>query len=485
MPAPPDRPDPTPAAGSSVFEDDGSAPGLSPRADMCLNRPVRPGTGAVSQSVDLLISSRWIVPVEPAGVVLEHHAVAVRDGRIVAILPQAQARARYHAVEAVDLAEHVLIPGLINLHAHSAMSLMRGIADDLPLMRWLQEAIWPAENKHMSYAFVRDGTLLAAAEMLRGGVTTCNEMYFYPEAAAEAFERTGMRALLGIAVLDLPTPYASDADDYLRKGLAARDQWRDHPRIGFSLAPHAPYTVSDDTLLRVARLAAELDAIIHIHVHETAQEVQDSLARHGVRPLTRLARLGLLGSNMLGVHAVHLDPSDFDLLARHNCSVAHCPTSNMKLASGIAPAAALVDRGINVGLGTDGAASNNRLDPFQEMRHASLLAKVSTLDATVLPAHVVLRMATLNAARAMGLGEKIGSIEVGKEADLCAVALDRIGNQPCYDPVSHLIHVAGREDVSHVWIGGEIRVSKGKSMLQLNDRELLALGALWQTRLRS
>lgn len=436
----------------------------------------------MTQPADLLIHARWIVPVEPANVVLEHYAVVVRKGLIVAILPQDEARSRYHAPESFELADHVLIPGLINLHAHSAMTLMRGIADDLPLMRWLQEAIWPAESRQVSHAFVRDGTWLAAAEMLRGGITTCNDMYFYPDAAAEAFDQAGMRAVLGITVLEFPTPYASDADDYLRKGLAARDQWHGHPRISFSLAPHAPYTVSDETLVRVVSLAAELDTTIHIHIHETLQEIQESHSRHGVRPLTRLARLGLLGSNLLGVHAVHLDQSDFDLLALHGCSIAHCPTSNMKLASGIAPVVRLMEHAITVGLGTDGAASNNRLDLFQEIRHACLLAKVSALDATAIPGHAAVRMATLNAARALGMGDRIGSIEPGKAADLCAVALDRFETRPCFNPVSHLTYVAGREYVSHVWVDGEIRVNKGNLMLQLNDSELLALTALWQTK---
>lgn len=437
----------------------------------------------MNEPIDLLINARWTIPVEPAGLVLEHHAVAVKGGRILAVLPQTEACGRFVAAETIELPEHVLIPGLVNLHAHCAMSLMRGIADDLPLMRWLQEAIWPAEGKHASRAFVRDGTLLAAAEMLRGGISTCNEMYFFPEAAAEAFDLCGMRATIGATVLDFPTPYASDADDYLRKGLAARDRWRGHPRINFALAPHAPYTVSDATFERIASLAAELDGIIHVHIHETAQEIADSLAQFGVRPLTRLAGLGVLGSNVIGVHAVHLAPSDMELIARHGLSIAHCPSSNMKLASGIAPVAELLRAGVRVGLGSDGAASNNRLDLFQEMRQAALLAKVSSGDATAVPAHAALRMATLDGARALGLGERIGSIEVGKQADLCAVALDRIETRPCFDPASHLVYAAGREHVSHLWIDGEARVNKGKLMLRICDKELLGLAALWQTRL--
>lgn len=437
----------------------------------------------MTQPVDLLINARWIIPIEPANTVLEHHSVAVRQGRIVAVTPQHQAAGQFAAARIVDLPDHVLIPGLVNLHGHSAMTLLRGIADDLPLMRWLQEAIWPTEARHVARNFVHDGTLLAAAEMLRGGITTCNEMYFYPDAAAEAFERAGMRAVVGITVLDFPTPFASDADDYLRKGLAARDQWRRHPRISFSLAPHAPYTVADANLQRVASLAAELDTIIHIHVHETAGEVRDSLAQYGVRPIARLASLGLLGHNMIGVHAVHLDESDIELLQKHGCSIAHCPSSNMKLASGAAPVTRALAASIPVGLGTDGAASNNRLDLFQEMRHASLLAKVISGDATAIPAHTALRMATLAGAQALGLSDRIGSIEVGKEADLCAVALDALETRPCFDPASHLVYVAGREHVSHVWVGGEIRMNKGALMLQFNDTDLLGLAAMWQTKL--
>ena len=431
----------------------------------------------MSRPVDLLINARWIIPVQPSGVVLEHHAVAIADGAIVAVLPQDEASRTFEPKATQNLPAHALIPGLINLHAHSAMALMRGIADDLPLMRWLEEAIWPAEGKHLSPSFVRDGTLIAAAEMLAGGITTCNEMYFYPGDAAAAFDQAGMRAVA-------TAPYASSANEYFQKGLAARDQWLNHSRIHFSIAPHAPYTVSDESFEQAASLAAELDCPIHIHVHETAQEIADSLAQHGVRPLTRLARLGILGSSTIGVHAVHLDSSDIDLLTRYNCGIAHCPSSNMKLGSGIAPTTRLIASGIPVGLGTDGAASNNRLDLFQEMRQAALLAKVSTLDPTAVPAHTALRMATLDGARALGMADSIGSIEAGKRADLCAVALDRLETQPCFDAASHLVYVAGREHVSHVWVDGELRVDDHRMLLRNNNNELIGLCALWQTRLQ-
>ncbi|MGA9162988.1 MAG: TRZ/ATZ family hydrolase, partial [Thiobacillus sp.] len=334
---------------------------------------------------DLLLLPQWLVPVEPAGV-LTDHAVVVRNGEILDVLPAFAAHARYDAAHTLDLPGQALIPGLVNLHCHAAMSLMRGFADDLPLMAWLQQHIWPAEKKHLSEAFVRDGTLLAAAEMLAGGVTTCNDMYFYPQAAGEAFLQAGMRATLGMIVMELPSAYAADADDYLAKGLAMRDALKDEPLLSFAFAPHAPYTLSDATFGRINTLVEQLGLPIHTHIHETAGEIADSLKQHGVRPLERLARLGLLGPNFIGVHAVHLNEAEIDSLAAHGCHVAHCPASNLKLASGIAPVSRLVRAGVNVGLGTDGAASNNRLDLFAEMRLAALLAKGTSGDAAALPA---------------------------------------------------------------------------------------------------
>ena len=433
--------------------------------------------------VDLIIEARWIIPVEPDDTTLEHHAVAIRDGKIIEVLPTSESRTRFSARKYVHLPEHILIPGLVNLHCHAAMTLMRGLADDLPLMRWLQEAIWPTEARHVSPGFVRDGSLLAGAEMLRGGITTCNDMYFFPEATAEAFDRLGLRAVLGITVLDFPSQYAADADDYLYKGLATHDKWRDHPRIRFALAPHAPYTVSDRTFERIGALAGELDLPIHIHIHETASEINDSLREHGQRPLARLDSLGLLGPSMIGVHAVHLNNEDVERLALHGCAVAHCPTSNMKLASGAAPIPALLERGITVGLGSDGAASNNRLDVCREMHQASLLAKLSSGDASALPAHQALRMATLFGARALGLDSTIGSLRPGKAADLCALRMDEADVQPCFDPVSHLVHVLGRRAVSDVWVAGEQRVTSGK-LLQITNTELLSAVRLWQNKFR-
>jgi 5-methylthioadenosine/S-adenosylhomocysteine deaminase len=402
-----------------------------------------------------------VVPVEPAGAVLEDHAVAVRGGRIEALLPAAQALARFPGAEEVALPGHVLIPGLVNAHTHAAMSLMRGLSDDLPLMRWLEDHIWPAEAKLVSPQFVRDGTLLACAEMLRGGITCMNDMYMFPEASYDAAAAAGMRVALGLIVLEFPTPYASDPDDYLRKGLALRDRLRDRPLVSFCLAPHAPYTVSDASFRKIGTLAAELDLPVHVHLHETADEIARSMAEHGVRPVERLRRLGLVAPNLIAVHAVHLDDAEIALLGLHGCSVAHCPSSNLKLASGFARTHAMLKSGINLALGTDGAASNNRLDLMQEMRTAALLAKAVAGDAEALPAHAALRAATLGGALALGLGSTIGSIEPGKAADLVALDLGAPELAPCYDPVSHLVYAAGREHVSDVWISGKRLVREG------------------------
>lgn len=432
--------------------------------------------------VDQLIDARWIIPVEPENLVLERHSLVIADGLIRDILPTDAARSRYRGKTQLRLDEHVLIPGLVNLHTHAAMSLLRGYADDVPLMRWLQEKIWPAEARHVSTAFVHDGTLLACWEMLRGGVTCFNDMYFFPEAAAEAALEAGMRAALGITVFDFPSAYGSDAADYLHKGLATREKYRDAALLSFCLAPHAPYTVSNATFASVATLAGELGLPIHIHVHETADEISGSLQEHGMRPLQRLHGLGLLGPGLIAVHAVHLTPGEIELLARHGCHVAHCPTSNMKLGSGIPPIARLLAAGVGVGLGSDGAASNNRLDLFQEMRQAALLAKVAEHDPACLPAHRALAMATLEGARALGLDGQVGSLRAGKAADVVAVRMDEWSIQPCFDPASHLVYVTGREAVSHVWVHGKLRINEGNPV-NFDHYSLLTKIKMWQNAL--
>jgi len=435
-----------------------------------------------AQSVDLVVDARWVIPVEPAGVVLEEHSVVVRGGRIVAVQASTEAAAAFHAARRVHLPNHILIPGLVNLHTHAAMTLLRGFADDQPLMVWLKEHIWPAELRHVSPEFVYDGTLVACAEMLRGGVTCANDMYFFPEAAAQAFLDAGLRASIGLIAVEFPSAYASDPDDYLAKGLALRDRMRDRARLSFCMAPHAPYTVGDRTLRRIAILAEELDLPVHIHLHETADEVRAGVEQYGVRPIERLDALGLVTERLIGVHAIHLTPAEIALLARSGSSVAHCPSSNLKLASGFAPVAALLAHGVNVGLGTDGAASNNRLDMFQEMRTAALLAKAVSGNAAALSAREALSCATLGGARALGLDRTIGSIAPGKAADLCAVSLGDLETQPYYDPISHLVYVCGREHVTHVWSEGELLVDD-RGLVRVDPGEVTKRARLWHTNL--
>ncbi len=434
-------------------------------------------------NADLVIEARWIATVVSIQPILESHSVVIQAGVIVDLLPISAARQKYTATTLVCLDDHVLIPGLINLHTHAAMSLMRGIADDMPLMAWLDQHIWPAEQAVVSEHYVKDATLLACAEMLSGGITCFNDMYFYPQATAITASEAGMRANLGLIVLEFPSAYASDADDYLQKGFAAHDSWRNNPLISSSIAPHAPYTVSDQTFEKVITYAEQLGLGIHTHLHETRDEVAQSEAQYGLRPLQRLAEFGLLGPNLVAAHCVHLQSNEIEMLAEYGCHVAHCPSSNLKLASGIAPVAQLLAQGVNVGLGTDGAASNNRLDVFAEMRLSALLAKGVSGDATVIPAHQALEMATINAAKALGLDHKVGSIEVGKLADMAAVKLSDLAMNPCYDPISHLVYTCGREQVTHTWVAGELRYSNGV-YANIEPVELKEIINTWQPKLR-
>ncbi|TSA41054.1 MAG: TRZ/ATZ family hydrolase [Betaproteobacteria bacterium] len=436
------------------------------------------------QAVDTVIEARWVLPIEPSRSVLPDHAVVINGGRIVALLPASEARINYTPKQHVVLGEHALIPGLINLHTHAAMTLLRGLADDLALMDWLNRHIWPAEMRHVSEEFVYDGARLACAEMLRGGVTCFNDMYFFPQATARAALATRMRAALGMIVVEFPSPYAADAQDYLNKGLALRDELKSEPLLSYCFAPHAPYTVSDKTLRQVATYAGELDLPVHMHLHETRHEIERSLEQHHLRPLARLAEFGLLGPGLIAVHAVHLERGEIELLAQHGCHVAHCPSSNLKLASGFAPVGALLAAGVNVGLGTDGAASNNRLDIFFEMRLAALLAKGVSDNATALPAWQALEMATIRSARALGLDKMIGTLQPGKCADITAVRIAGPELAPCYDPQSHLVYAAGREHVSHVWVNGELVVDNG-NLTTIDTDEVLARAAFWHDRIRS
>lgn len=427
--------------------------------------------------LDLLLLPTWLVPVEPAGVVLRDHGLGIRGGRIALIAPRAEAL-RHPAKEVRELPQCLLAPGLINAHGHAAMSLLRGIADDLPLMTWLHEHIWPAEGKWVDEDFVRDGTDLAIAEQIKGGISCFSDMYFYPQVACECVHNAGVRAQITVPVLDFPVPGALNAAEALRKGLQLFDDLKQHPRIRIAFGPHAPYTVSDDKLEQIRVLADELDAGIHMHVHETAQEVAEAVAKHGERPLARLARLGLLGPRFQAVHMTQIDDEDLALLVEHNCSIVHCPESNLKLASGFCPVERLWQAGVNVAVGTDGAASNNDLDLLSETRTAALLAKAVAGSATALNAHSALRMATLNGARALGLETQTGSLELGKLADVVAFDLSGLAQQPIYDPVSQLIYASGRDCVKHLWVGGKQLLDEGR-LTRMDEGELIAKARAW------
>lgn len=433
-------------------------------------------------SADLVIVAPWIVPIEPEAIVLEQHAIVVRDGRITAILPENEALSGYPDAPREILKGHALIPGLINAHAHAAMTLLRGIADDKPLMDWLNNHIWPLEQKWVGESFVRDGVDLAMAEMIRGGITTFNDMYFFPEVTALQAVQAGMRATIGMIVVDFPTAWAGNAEEYIEKGLALRDAFRHEPRIGFAFAPHAPYTVSDAPLLRIRTLADELDLPIHMHIHETEDEIMGSIKACGMRPLNRLHQLGLLGPNLMAVHMTQLEDGEIRLLSETGVHIVHCPESNLKLASGFCPVAKLLNNDINVALGTDGAASNNDLDLMGEMRTAALLAKAVSKDASALPANQALAMATLGGARALGIDEQVGSLRPGKWADITAIQLDAIETQPLFNPISDLVYAASRHQVTNVWIEGR-RVLKDRQLTTLDESEIRSRIRIWRERL--
>ncbi|MDC8786906.1 TRZ/ATZ family hydrolase [Roseateles koreensis] len=425
-----------------------------------------------AQTATTLLKSRWILPLSPGSSVLNDHTLVMQGDRIAAILPWAQAEAQYPAAERVDLGQHVLIPGLINGHTHSAMSLLRGVADDVPLMDWLNNHIWPLEKKWVSDDWTYQGSLLSAAEALRGGVTYLNDMYFFPAAMARAALDSGIRAGVSINVIDFPTGYAANAAEYIAKGLEAYEQFKGESLLDWTSAPHAPYTVSDETFVQLRELAERLDIQMHCHIHETDFEVSESLKQHGMRPLARLNKLGVLNERMMAVHMVHLTDEEIALLARQKVHLVHNPNSNMKLASGVCPVTALEAAGVNTILGTDGAASNNRQDMLGEIRAAALLAKGVTQNSTTVSARTALEMATIRAAKAMGRGHDLGSLEVGKLADVVAISLDALECRPVYNPEAQLVYVAGREHVSDVWVGGR-RVLKDRQLTSIDQGALL------------
>ncbi|MGB7300675.1 MAG: TRZ/ATZ family hydrolase [Burkholderiaceae bacterium] len=438
------------------------------------------------QHSPFIILPEWVATIDADDTVLTQSAVVVQEGKILAITPRNEAFQRYPDMTRIERPGHLLSPGFINTHTHAAMSLMRGFADDMPLQSWLNDHIWPAEGKWVSPEFVYDGALLSCHEMLLGGTTLFNDMYFFPEATARAAQSIGMRANIGIIVIDFPSAYGTGPDDYLRKGFALRDKYLDDTNVGFTLAPHAPYTVSDEAFKRIKILSEELELQVHIHLHETAFEIDESIRHHGIRPLQRMANLGLIGPNLLAVHVVHLNTEEIRTLKDNNCSVAHCPHSNLKLGSGIAPIGALMDAGVNVAVGTDGSASNNRLDMLGETRTAALLAKGYTHNPEQFSAKQALHAMTMGGAKALGREKELGSIEPGKLADLITIDLSQPQMQPVFDPVSQLIYSADRSQVGDVWIGGRLVAHKQRlieTSAQTAVAAVVSRIGVWQNRL--
>ncbi len=439
-------------------------------------------TDDAPESIDLLIEAGWVIPVEPHGVVLDDHAVAIREGVIVAILPTADARQRFAAKETVSRPDAALIPGMVNAHTHNPMTLMRGVADDRPLKVWLQRHVWPIEAAVIGPEFVADGLTLAIAEMLRGGTTCVNENYFFPDVQAATYQRHGFRARVGLPVIDFPTAWARNDDEYFDKAGEVHDQWRDDALIATAFAPHAPYTVNDANFERVRMLADQLDLPVHLHLHETAQEVQQSQDEHGQRPLARLDRLGLVNDRLIAVHMTQLTEAEIHLCAERGVSVVHCPESNLKLASGFCPACALERAGVTLAIGTDGCASNNDLDMFGETRTAALLAKAVANDAAGFDAFTALRAATLGGAKAIGFDHLVGSIEPGKQADLVCVDLSALETQPLHHVVSQLIYATGRQQVSDVWIAGKPRL-RARMLVDMDVDAIVANAKQWRERI--
>lgn len=432
---------------------------------------------------DFLIHPKWLVPMTQKGLILTGHSMVIRGNKIIAIGDTESLKKAFTAKQEITLENHLLIPGLINAHGHSPMTLFRGFADDLPLQPWLEEKIWPAESRWVSEAFVADGAALAIAEMLRSGTTSFTDMYFFPDEIAKKAVEANIRTLLASPVLDFPTVFAQDADEYIRKATELNDRYKNNNLIQVAFGPHAPYTVSDQPLQHISTLANELDIPIHIHVHENVQEVEESVANTGMRPLERLEQLGLVSQLLQCVHATQLNDEEIELLANAAVSIIHCPSSNANLSSGLCRTQDILDAGINLCLGTDGAASNNELNMINEMRQSALQGKISADNAAATSAWDVMTMATVNGAKAMGMEESLGTLEAGKLADCVAIDLDYLNSQPVYDPVSTLVYSVQSQQVSHVWVDGKLNVENGK-LLSLDPAELIAKASDWADKIR-
>ena len=432
------------------------------------------------QQADLIIHARWIIPMDKTRSILEDHAIVIHHGHVEGIFPRD--KNPYTSSNTLDKSNHIVMPGLINAHTHAAMTLFRGLADDLPLMEWLNDHIWPAEHKWVNEQFIHDGTQLAMAEMIRGGTTCFSDMYFFPNIAAQAANEAHMRATMNFPVLDFPSAWAQDANEYLEKGLALHDAYRNHDLINIDFGPHAPYTVSDEPFQRIATVSAQTGMGIQIHLHETAHEVDEAIQQNGQRPLQRLDQLNLLTPQLQAVHMTQLTDEEIALLAKTGVHVIHCPESNLKLASGFCPVGKLLQAGVNVALGTDGAASNNDLDMFSEMRTAALLAKGVSGNPATVPAMQALEMATINGAKALGIADVTGSLEPGKFADMIAITLNAPETQPHYHPAAQLAYATTADKVTDSWVAGH-QLMKDRKLTTLNTTDILARAAQWQTKI--
>ena len=440
-------------------------------------------TNPNKKNASIIISASWIFTSNSEGQLLSDYSIVIENDKIIDLVPQDKVFDEYEANDTYQLTDHILIPGLINTHTHAAMSLFKGFADDLPLQDWLNDYIWPAEKEFINSSFVKDGSILALSEMIKSGVTTFNDMYFFPDATSEAVKELGVRSNIGLIVLDFPTNYATDPEDYLLKGFEFRDKWRNEELITTSIAPHAPYSVSDEAFTLINTYSEELSINIHTHLHETQWEIEDSIEKYGITPVQRLNNLGIIGPSLMAVHCVHLNDQDMATLAKNKVSIVHNPSSNMKLGSGISDIAKMLKQNLNISLGTDSSASNNRIDIMEEMRLAALLIKGSTKSPESFSANEAIKMATINGAKALGLESIIGSIEKNKKADLVAIDLNSIENQPIYNPLTTLVYSSSRSDVSYVWIDGEIKL-KDKKLVKIDEERIIQLAKKWQRKLK-
>jgi len=434
-----------------------------------------------SPAADTRIDAGWVVTVDASNKVLENHSIISAGGTIVECIPHATADQRYPDLPVIDRRSCIAMPGLINAHTHLGMHYLKGFADDKPLMEWLDNHIWPVEAKWLSAEFVAASTRHGLAESIAGGVTCVNDMYYFPDTVAQACVDCGVRAVIGAPIMQRATPWAGGLDEYFDRAIAVHDSFRDHPTINTAFAPHAPYTVPVSALEKIATLSAELEAMVHMHVHETETEVLDYIKSKGTRPIARLFEIGLINPYMMAVHLTQLTDDEINLLADNGTHAIHCPESNLKLASGFCPTASLAKGGVNIALGTDSAASNNDLDMFGEMKTAALLAKAVSGDASALPAIDAIRMATINGATALGLDLQTGSLEAGKQLDMICIEPD-ISMQPMYDIASHIVYCANRERVSDVWVNGNALLTDNR-FTHINPNDISDTAKHWQQKI--